>query len=92
MGIGEPSKSGRGGSPMRWRKVGERFVCVVTRSVVLFFETPGPRMMRGTFMSSSKAQVLPGERRCWPMWKPLSQGELAGCRVSRVRMTNLRSK
>jgi hypothetical protein len=52
-GIGEPSKSGRGGAPMRRRKVGERSVCVVTISETLFLETPGPRIRRGTLMSSS---------------------------------------
>ena len=33
---------------------------------------PGLRTTRGTWMSSSNGVCLPGGKRCWPRWKPLS--------------------
>jgi hypothetical protein len=72
MGMGVPSKSGRGGAPASLRKVGARSVCAVIMSVTLPLDTPGPRMIKGMLMSSSKPHVFPGGSRCWLMWKPLS--------------------
>lgn len=44
-----------------------------TASCTYPLATPGPRINKGTRISSSNPQVFPGGSLCWPIWNPLSE-------------------